>query len=369
MGCHKLAYHLYSVPFLKLDYGSSARHGEALTGYLPIENQINTFQNLATDKLVMKEAGFLDIFVNNDAQTPVYYDNVMVTMVTGTTMEINAYYPSSKILSNFTTNNWMYAPQYNHYKYNAKERQTELGLEWLDYGARMMDPVVGRWWWPDPMAERHYNWSLYAYCYGNPINLIDPFGKDTVWFLDQATRPESNSAYTATIYLERNKRLIGPYTGSSFPDNDEARTLKEGEHQYNNLYGHASGSRRGLNLVNENGERISPSTETDSEGNDIPMTTVNVHDSFDGNRRWSDGCPTVPNSDPDGFFNNFDWSRSYNGYTGNTGNSTGLFILMRGENANVMRQRIENRFNPITRIAPIRPSFLSLPTQRTNRIR
>jgi len=124
----------------------------------------------------MTESGFIEIFVNNDAQTPVYYDNLMVTMSTGYVMEINAYYPSGKILSNFSTNNWLYAPQYNHYKYTAKERQTELGLDWLDYGARMYDPVVGRWWMPDPLAEMRYSLSPYSYCSNNPINRIDPTG-------------------------------------------------------------------------------------------------------------------------------------------------------------------------------------------------
>ena len=42
----------------------------------------------------MKEAGFFEIFVNNDAQTPVYYDNMMVVMSGGAAVEVNAYYPS-----------------------------------------------------------------------------------------------------------------------------------------------------------------------------------------------------------------------------------------------------------------------------------
>ena len=49
------------------------------TGYLPVEDHINTIQNLATDYMVMKESGFLEIFVNNQAQTPVYYDNLRVS--------------------------------------------------------------------------------------------------------------------------------------------------------------------------------------------------------------------------------------------------------------------------------------------------
>ena len=157
---------------------------EENTGYLPVDDHINAIQNLATDKLVMKEAGFIEIFVNNDAQTPVYYDNLMVTMTTGYVMEINAYYPSGKLLSNFSTNNWLYAPQYNHYKFQSKEEIKELQLNWLDFHWRQYDPVIGRATSPDPHAENYYHLSPYSMFANNPIRYIDPDGRD-IWEVDE----------------------------------------------------------------------------------------------------------------------------------------------------------------------------------------
>jgi len=151
---------------------------EENTGYLPVEDNINAIQILATDKMVMKESGYLEIFVNNDAQTPVYYDNMMVMMLSGPVMEVNAYYPYGMIIPDLSE-----AATYgaNAYKYNNKELQTDHDLQWLDYGARMYDPR-GRagWLLPDPLAEKYYSISPYAYCANNPILYVDPDGRKIV---------------------------------------------------------------------------------------------------------------------------------------------------------------------------------------------
>ncbi|NDW13260.1 hypothetical protein D0T50_10175 [Bacteroides sp. 214] len=63
------------------------------------------------------------------------------------------------------------------YKYNGKELDMLHGLNWYDYGARMMSMDLPHTPTPDPLAERHYNWSPYVYCLNNPIKYIDPDGK------------------------------------------------------------------------------------------------------------------------------------------------------------------------------------------------
>lgn len=62
----------------------------------------------------------------------------------------------------------------NLYKYNGKEEQGEIG--WIDYGARMYQADLGRWHVIDPMYDRHYDWSPYAYVLNNPIANLDLYG-------------------------------------------------------------------------------------------------------------------------------------------------------------------------------------------------
>lgn len=63
-------------------------------------------------------------------------------------------------------------------KFLGKEWDHQHGLDLYDFGARLYDPAVGRWTTMDPLCEKYYSVSPYAYCHNNPVNRIDPDGRD-----------------------------------------------------------------------------------------------------------------------------------------------------------------------------------------------
>ena len=96
----------------------------------------------------------------------------------GVVKERNDYYPSG---AKHVTSDYPQEAN-NRYKYNGKEEQVTGDLKYLDYGSRMYDSGVIRWFCIDPKAENDISTSGYTYCNGNPVLFIDPNGEMTDWY-------------------------------------------------------------------------------------------------------------------------------------------------------------------------------------------
>ena len=130
---------------------------------------------------------------------------------TGTVLEANDYYPFGKRIPTVTealsvtepaevtesleatvastgSATVATAPTFpNRWLFSGKESQSFLSasIPLLDFGARMYDPLTARWTAQDPLAEKYYAVSPYAYCLGNPIVYLDPNGKTiTIFTID-----------------------------------------------------------------------------------------------------------------------------------------------------------------------------------------
>ena len=104
---------------------------------------------------------------------------------TGAVVESNDYYPFGKRISvTGPVTSAGSVTSYNRWHFSGKEDQSFLSaaIPLIDFGARMYNPAIARWTAADPMAEKYYGISPYAYCMNNPANSIDPDGK-VVWLI------------------------------------------------------------------------------------------------------------------------------------------------------------------------------------------
>ena len=119
------------------------------------------------------------------------------------------------------------------YKYNGKELDRTHGLDLYDYGARRYDPALGRFMTIDPMYEKYYHISPYAYCGGDPVNHIDPNGRDYDVIINEKNKTITISAkfYVTT--------------------KDDLNALNEGIDFWNGLHYDIDGYKVSFNLTGE----------------------------------------------------------------------------------------------------------------------
>ena len=128
----------------------------------------------------------------------------------------------------------------NRWHFSGKESQSILNVSipLLDFGARMYNPAIARWTAADPLSEKYYGISPYAYCANNAICLVDPTGKD--WY--STTDSEGNILYhyNDNIYSQKDldkAGIKGQYEGIRFKDGNTYYSLFGETVQYLNNKG------------------------------------------------------------------------------------------------------------------------------------
>ena len=138
-------------------------------------------------------------------------DNLFIKHYPGFLLQENHYYPFgllNKALSSDEQKGF-------HQRYGFNGKEFENGLDWRvnDFGARMYDPVLGRWGSVDPKAHLAPSWSPYNAMWCNPILNIDPDGQyavsvhynityNTLIKLGYSNTVADNIAHHASVYAD-----------------------------------------------------------------------------------------------------------------------------------------------------------------------
>ena len=118
-------------------------------------------------------------YITFDESTPKYHfyiqdhlgNNRAVVSQTGQVEQKAQYYPSGAIMTSISE-----GLSQQPYLYSGKELDRMHGLDWYDFGARHYDAALLRWHSIDPLCEKYYHISPYAFCANNFVNAFDPNG-------------------------------------------------------------------------------------------------------------------------------------------------------------------------------------------------
>ncbi len=176
------------------------------SGVLGISINANGIPEHLYQDYFVNSRGYLFMYLSNESNEPnisntVYWDDLKITHYESPIVQVDDYYPFGLTFNSYQR----LGAQKNKFLYNGKELQTDLDLNWMDYGARMYDAAIGRWHVVDPLAEDYFNLTSYNYAENNPIRFIDILGMNSLDTIKSDTEQNSilpNSPYTKPSTLE-----------------------------------------------------------------------------------------------------------------------------------------------------------------------
>ncbi|RYD95541.1 MAG: hypothetical protein EOP54_15625, partial [Sphingobacteriales bacterium] len=137
----------------------------SLKDHWSIDQALLNLQNVAVEK-----NGYLFVYVSNESNFDVYFDNLQVIHKPGPIVEETHYYPFGLTMAGISSSS-LTGKAPNKLKYNGIEFNTDFDLNLGDATFRTHDPQIGRWWQIDP--KPNYSESPFAAMGNNPIKHFD----------------------------------------------------------------------------------------------------------------------------------------------------------------------------------------------------
>ncbi|OQP64630.1 DUF6443 domain-containing protein [Niastella populi] len=119
--------------------------------------------------------GYVYIYVSNESNNLVYFDNLQVTHEKGPITQETHYYPFGLTIAAISSK--AMGGMENSYKFNAgTELNNDLGIAMYETAFRGYDAQTGRFTQVDPLADSYADWSAYVFAFNDPVYWNDPAG-------------------------------------------------------------------------------------------------------------------------------------------------------------------------------------------------
>jgi RHS repeat-associated protein len=173
--------------------------------------------------ITITKSGYIYIYVSNQSNLNVYFDNLSVTHTPGPILETTDYYPfgltmqgiSSKSLNGAAENKIKFQGQ----EFASKEFSDGSGLDMYEFKWRMHDPQIGRFWQVDPLSDKYVYNSTYAFSENKVTSHVELEGLEAV-IVTNVYDKEGKQVSSNTVNNARDK--YGPLGNGTYTVNKMA---------------------------------------------------------------------------------------------------------------------------------------------------
>jgi RHS repeat-associated protein len=168
------------------------------------------------------------IYLSNEETTPVevYFDDFRVTHVKSPVIQTDDYYPFGLTFNSFSRENSV--P--NKFKLQGQEHIDDLNLGWVSFKWRNHQPDIGRFFNVDPLAEKFYYNSPYAFSENKVTHHIELEGLEAmeIGLLLKVAEFKARTAGSVSNIQSAGGRLVSGNSGnvpSEVPMSDGDRQM------------------------------------------------------------------------------------------------------------------------------------------------
>lgn len=178
-----------------------------------------------TSPITITQPGYVYIYLSNESLTPVevYFDDLKVTHTKSPVIQQDDYFPFGLTFNSFRRENNLL----NEIRFQGQENIDDLALNWDSFKWRNHMSDVGRFFNIDPIAEKYYYNSVYAFSENKVISHVELEGLESVFAADGNII--ANGPYNQkTAFEKRIQYTNGKNMGFGLPFQKETINLKSG---------------------------------------------------------------------------------------------------------------------------------------------
>lgn len=118
---------------------------------------------LQLNNIDIEQSGFVYVYVSNegDVNFQVFFDELLITHAHGPILQEDHYYPFGMNINALSSTAPLSKP--NQFKYGGQEFANDFDLGWYQYRFRNYDPAISRFFNLDPLTDKFYYNSPYAF--------------------------------------------------------------------------------------------------------------------------------------------------------------------------------------------------------------